>query len=402
MDPNESPANIPPTALPSYARELFQPHRYKVIYGGRGAGRSWSIARALLRMAASRPLRILCAREFQTSLADSVHRLLQDQIEALRIPGYEILKREIAHACGSLFLFHGIRNNVTKVKSLEGIDIAWVEEAEKVSAESWQVLIPTIRKAGSEIWVSFNPDEDTDPTYSNFVTNTPPDTYLKKCTYRSNPWFPDVLRREMEWLRKVDADAAAHVWDGECRSRNNAQVLAGKYRIEPFVPQADWDGPYLGADWGFGDDPTALVRCWISDGVLYIEKEAWGLRWELDSIADRFRPIAGAHLIRGDNSRPETISYLRRKGKLNIVSADKWPGSVEDGVEFLRTFAAIVIHPDCVHTAMEARHWSYKTDRLTGDVLPELVDRHNHTWDAVRYALAKHIRAGRELIMESL
>ena len=179
--------------LPEYAERLFEPHRYKVLHGGRGAARSWSVARVLLIEAASRPRRILCARESQASIRDSVHQLLRDQIVLMGLEGFEVTDREIRHVVtGSLFLFEGLRYNVTKIKSLEGIDICWVEEAERVSQASWQVLIPTIRKAGSEIWVTFNEDQESDATYQRFILHPPPDTWVQQVGWQDNPWFPDV------------------------------------------------------------------------------------------------------------------------------------------------------------------------------------------------------------------
>lgn len=381
-------------ALPKYARGLFDRHRYKVLYGGRGAGRSWSVGRALVWMAHRQPLRVLCAREFQNSIADSVHRLLSDQIDMLGLsPLFDITQREIRSSAGALFLFEGLRHNVTKIKSLEGIDVCWVEEAEKVSEASWNVLIPTIRKAGSEIWITFNPDQETDPTFRRFVQTPPPDAWVRKVGYADNPWFPDELRREMEHLRRVDPDAAAWVWDGECRSISDAQVFRGKWRVEPFEPQAHWDGPYYGADWGFAQDPTTLVRVWVSDNRLFIEYEAYGVGVDIDRTPELFErvPEARTHLIRADSARPETISYMSRQG-FRIQGVQKWAGSVEDGVSHMRGYDEIVIHPRCRNAAAEFRLYSHKTDRLTGDVMPQIIDAHNHVIDAIRYALQPMIR----------
>lgn len=387
--------------LPLFAAELFQPHRYKVLWGGRGAARSWTVARVLLVMAAQRPMRVLCARELQKSIQDSVHRLLSDQIKLLGLPGYEVTQREIRHANGSLFLFEGLRYNVTKIKSLEGIDVAWVEEAERVSKESWDVLIPTIRKAGSEIWVTFNPDQEDDPTYQRFIVHPPPDAWVAKVSWADNPWFPDELRQEKDYLYAVDPDAAAHVWGGECRAATDAQILRGKWRVEAFEPDDTYDGPYHGADFGL-THPNVLVRCWVAPGTLarstgrlMIEYEAYKVGQDTDHIPEHWqREVPGCerYVIRGDAARPETISYLKRHGFPQITAAPKWQGSVEDGIAFLRQFEEIVIHPRCVHVAQEARLWSWKTDERTGDILPVPLDKHNHTWDAIRYALAPLIK----------
>jgi phage terminase large subunit len=391
--------------LPLWGEGLFQPARYKVVYGGRGKGASWTFARALLVKAAAEPLRVGCFREFQKSIKDSVHRLLVDQIALLGLPGYEITDREIRHATGSLFLFEGLRHNVTKIKSLEGIDVAWVEEAERVSEKSWNVLIPTIRRPGSEIWVTFNTDEETDPTYQRFVVHPPPGAWVRKVGWQENPWFPDELRSEKDYLYAIDPDEADTVWGGNPRERGAAQVLRGKWVVDVVEPAATWQGPYFGCDFGFATDPNVLVCCWIAPGTrpgstgrLMIQREAWKLHEDTDAIPDHWRrvmPDAPRYVIRGDAARPETISYLRRHGFPRIESAPKWAGSVEDGVAHLRQFEQIVIDPDCVHAQDEAKHYKHKVDELTGDVLPDFIDAHNHVWDAVRYALAPLIKQRR-------
>jgi len=195
---------------------FLRPYRYKVAYGGRGSGKSWTVAMLLVLAASQRPTRILCAREFQNSIAESVHRLIADSIERAGLSAlFVIEKATIYSRNGSQFLFAGIKNNPTKIKSLEGIDICWVEEAEAVSAESWNILIPTIRKAGSEIWLTFNPRNILDDTYQRFVLHPPADALIKKINYTENPWFPDTLRVEMEAMRERDPELAAHIWDGE-------------------------------------------------------------------------------------------------------------------------------------------------------------------------------------------
>lgn len=378
---------------------LREPSRYKAAWGGRGGMKSWSFSRALLWLGKQRKLRILCAREYQNSIQESVHWLLSDQIALLGYDDfYRVQQQSITGLNGSEFIFKGIKNNPQAIKSMEGVDICWVEEAQKNSDYSWQILIPTIRRAGSEIWVSFNPDEKTDPTYKRFIVNPPPESRVQKINWQDNPYLPDELRKEKDYLASVDLDAYYHVWEGECRQNSAAQVLSGKCVVEYFEVDPYWDGPYFGADWGFAQAPTTLLKCWIAvDGgrqKLYVAKEVYKIGLELDHTKAAFETIEGAahHTIRADNARPETISYLRRQG-LNIVGAPKGKGSVEDGIAFLRGFEQIVIHPDCPHTAEESRLYSYKTDRLTGDVLPEIVDAHNHCIDALRYALEPVIKA---------
>ncbi len=207
---------MPTIQLPEKLAPLFQPMRYKVFFGGRGGAKSWGIARALLVRAASEKLRILCCREIQNSIRESSHRLLKEQIDLLELSDiFAITDRSIiCTATGSEFIFEGLFRNISKIKSLEGIDICWVEEAEKVSDESWEILTPTIRKPGSEIWVSFNPQFEDDPTYQRFVVNPPENAFVVKINYYDNPYFPDVLRTEMEQDKARDRVLYNHKWLG--------------------------------------------------------------------------------------------------------------------------------------------------------------------------------------------
>ncbi len=211
--------SLPPALFPAKLQPLFLPARYKVLYGGRGSGKSWSVARALVIRAASERLRILCAREFQASIEESVHKLLAGQIAGLGLSALFTVRQRaiVCGPTGSEFLFEGLRYNVAKIKSMEGIDVAWVEEAQTVPEASWAVLVPTIRKAGSEIWVTFNPDMEHDAAYRRFVLHPPPGALVAKVNWDDNPWFPDELRAEKDLLRARDYPAYLHVWEGECR-----------------------------------------------------------------------------------------------------------------------------------------------------------------------------------------
>lgn len=210
---------------------LFRPARYKVAYGGRDKGVSWGFARALLTLAAAKPLRILCARELQNSIRDSVHRLLSDQIRMLGMDSiYDVQNTQIVGPRGSLFIFEGLRHNIDKLKSLEGIDIVWVEEANKVSKSSWQVLIPTIRKEGSEIWASFNPELETDETYQRFIVNPPPGAVVVKMSYQDNPWLSEVSRAEIEHMKATKPDDYLHIYGGECRVSLEGAIFADELR----------------------------------------------------------------------------------------------------------------------------------------------------------------------------
>ena len=222
---------MPQARIPECFSFLFQDARYKVAYGGRGGAKSWAFADALLIQCCQSPLRVLCAREFQNSIKDSVHQLLSDRIKTLGLDGfYEIQQTTIKGRNGSQFAFEGLRHNVSKIKSYEGVDRVWVEEANKVSKSSWETLIPTIRKDKSEIWVSFNPELDTDETYKRFVLNPPPNSIVRKVGWRDNPWFPEVLKIERDTLKSRDPDAYLNVWEGNCRITVDGAIYAREIR----------------------------------------------------------------------------------------------------------------------------------------------------------------------------
>lgn len=373
------------------------PSDYKVLHGGRGGLKSWSFARVAVCLAAARRLRFACAREYQTSIEESVHETLAGQIALLGLDAYfDIGKRAItAVQTGSRFFFAGIKTDPAKFKSTEGIDILWIEEGEKLSENSWNTITPTIRKDGSEIWCGFNPDLETDPTSQRFITDPIHEARIVETNWRDNPWLSERALRDKDYLARVDPDAYAHVWNGKFRKNSAAQVLRGKISVEAFEHQLDWDGPYQGADWGFSQDPTTMVRCWISGRKLYIEYESYGIGVDTNLLPEKFGreiPLGSQYVTRADNARPETVSYLQKHDFPKFASCIKWKGSVEDGVAFLRQFESIVIHPRCEHAIEEGRLWSYKVDRLTGDPLPELAEGHDHIWDAVRYALQPMIR----------
>jgi phage terminase large subunit len=294
--------------------------------------------------------------------------------------------------------------------SMEGVDVCWIEQGERLSERSFEILLPTIRQPGSEIWATFNPDESSDPVYRRFVATRLPGAIVKQVNYMDNPWFPPELDRERAYLFSVDPEAAETVWNGQPRTSQSAQILAGKYIIQPFTVPVDdgkalWSAPYYGCDFGFANDPTTLVRCWVAGAVqgqtqgrLMIDHEAWGVGIEISDTPRLFETVPGArqHLIHADCSRSETISHIRNSG-FRIEPCEKWSGSVEDGVAFLRSFEKIIIHERCRHAIEEAKLYSFKRDRLTGIVMPNVKDGNDHIWDAVRYALGPLIQPQSDL-----
>ena len=386
-----------------------------MFHGGRGGAKSRSFASALVMLAIQKPIRVLCGREFQQSIGDSVHSLLADQIQRSNVGDLlDVKQKSIDGINGSKFIFAGMHHNIESIKSKEAIDIAWIEEANTLSRKSLDVLKPTIRKDDSEVWFSFNCDSEEDPVYHDFVVNEHPDALVVKVNYWDNPWFPDVLRKEMEWDKAHDTDKYLHVWEGFPKVASHAQVFAGRWRIEDFETPHDAQF-YYGADWGFSVDPTALVRLFIQGDKLYIDREAYGVGVDIDDTPELFDRVmcdtsefreamettpednkdeyvrryvlrARKWKIMADSARPETISYMKRRG-FNIKGAKKWKKCDEDGVEFIKSFEEIIVHPSCRHAKYELQYYSYKLDRLTGEPTPVLEDKHNHIIDAMRYAL---------------
>lgn len=389
---------------------LYIPSRYKVAYGGRGATKTWGYAGVAASISAIRPLRVLWVRETQNSIKESVHKLLSDRIQSLSLnPYFDVQEQGIYGWNGTEHIFAGVKTDPGKIKSTEGIDICIVVEAEKISEASWRMLIPTIRKPGSEIWVEFNPREDRDPSYQRLVKRMPPRCRRIKINWNDNPWFPAELELERQYALTLIAEAKDdderaqlqadydHVWEGMTQRRSDAAVFRRRVVIESFEDPPDRTRLHFGADWGFANDPTALIRFWITDEgkeqELWISHEAYGYRVELDEIPKLFDTVPGSRQwpIKGDAARPETISYLARQG-FNISAAEKWQGSVEDGIAHVKAFRKIHIHSRCKKLQEEARLYSYKVDRVTNEVLPVVVDAWNHGWDSVRYGLDGYIQ----------
>jgi phage terminase large subunit len=382
--------------IPKIFRSLATQHRYYVYYGGRGSGKSHSIARYLVISALQGPLKILCTRELQNSITESVYVLLKDIIQRYELERYFSVKNtSIDCVNGSTFIFKGLAHNIESVKSTEGVDICWIEEADKVSQNSWDILIPTIRKPDSKIIVSFNPTHDDDPVYEMFIKIGQPNSVTQKVNYSDNPYFPYVLQQELEHMRATDYDRYLHVWEGELRTISDAQVFKGKYVVQEFETDRT-QAFYHGMDFGFSKDPTTIIRCFVRGRSLFIDREQYGHHVEINNIPSMIHRIcegSGTMLwrIKADAARPETISYLKNLG-YNVEAGAKWAGSVEEGIEYLKSFQSIVIHPSCTHTIEEFRRYSYKIDKRTNDILPIVVDDYNHCIDAIRYAISDLIK----------
>jgi phage terminase large subunit len=389
--------------FPAKLECLFKPEksRYRILWGGRGGAKSWGIARALLILGARKPLRILCAREFQTSLKDSVHKLLCDQIESLGLMGfYQITQASIRAQNGTEFFFSGLKNNVTNIKSFEGVDICWVEEAANVSKLSWNVLIPTIRKEGSEIWISFNPELETDETYQRFVVKPPNDSIVTKVNWSDNPWFPETLNLERESLKNRDMDSYNTVWEGVCRQTVDGAIFAREMQmaeLQQRITNVFYDPAkpvHAVFDLGWSDS-TAI---WF---LQYVGMETRLLRYVEDS-----QQTISYYL-----SKMQTFGYvydtlwlphdaenktLAANGKSieEIVRGAGYKTQILPRVPIVDSInAARTIFPACwfdrENTAQGIdclRHYRYEVDPNTGQFSKQpLHDHYSHGADAFRY-----------------
>lgn len=392
---------IPAKLVPVFATEGI---RYRGAHGGRGSAKTRTFAlmtavKAYQAAEANISGVILCAREYMNSLEESSMEEVKQAIRSVAwLDDYfDIGEKYIRTKNRKVsYVFCGLRHNLDSIKSKARILVAWVDEAESVSSTAWKKLRPTVREEGSEIWVTWNPEKDGSATDKLFRKNPPKSSIIVEMNYVDNPWFPAVLEEErQEDLANLDYADYAWIWEGAYLENSDKQVLAGKYRIAEFSENLwkEADRLFFGADFGFAKDPNTLVRSFILHNRLYIEYEAYGQQTELDHMPELYDTIPGSRdwPIKADSARPETISYLKRQG-FNISAAEKWQGSVEDGIAHLRGFDEIIIHPRCKNVAREARMWSYKTDRITGEVLPKLADGDEHCWDGIRYSLDGHIK----------
>lgn len=386
--------------FPEKLRFLFEPSRYKVMHGGRGGAKSWGVARALLLQAASEPLRILCAREYQNSLSESVHSLLSDQIEALGLSGfYDVQNNYIRGKNGSEFSFAGLKHNITKIKSFEGVDRVWIEEAQTVSKTSWETLIPTIRKPGSEIWLTFNPALESDETYQRFVVNPPASAKVVKINWSDNPWFPQVLHDEMIQLKQKDPDAWLNVWEGNCRVTLDGAIYAKQLR------EAQEGGRICHVPY----DQNKPVNCFFdlgradSTAIWFVQQVGFEYR-VLDYYANTGEALH--HYIKTLREKPYIYGtiYLPHDARQELLASERTIeqqmqaanftcqvlpiASIESGIEAARNIFNRCWFDEkrCSDGLQNLRHYRYDVDPDTGQFSRKpLHDENSHAADAFRY-----------------
>jgi phage terminase large subunit len=384
--------------IPEKLGFLFKPARYKVVYGGRGGSKSWGVARTLLIQGVARPLRVLCAREFQQSIAQSVHKLLSDQIKALGLESfYEIQQSTIKGPNGTEFFFAGLAHNVTGLKSYEGVDICWVEEGQAVSKSSWEILIPTIRKEGSEIWTTFNPELEEDETYQRFVLNPPTGAVVVRMNWSDNPWFPAVLHQEMEDLKRRDPDAWLNVWEGHCRTALEGAVYAKELRAAteddricrvPHLPSLP-----VHRAWDLGHyDSTAI---WMVQRVGFEYHVIDYLEGRQQKLTDYLTQLQNKPYLWGVDFVPHDATHQSLTGKsveqvlkdmgLKVVVVPRANPAI--GIDATRTmFPTMWFDADkCADGLQALRHYRYDLDEHSGRLSREpLHDWSSHGADALR------------------
>lgn len=396
--------------IPPIFKDFYVPARYKGAHGGRGSAKSQTFGRMLLDFCIDHPgTRAVCIREVQKSLEQSVKRLLEDLIELHGLgKHFRILNTHIETPGNGIIIFQGMQNHTAEsIKSLEGFDIAWVEEAQSLSERSLTLLRPTIRKENSEIWFTWNPRRATDPVDALLrASSTPAGTIVRQVNYRDNPFLPKVLQAEMEWDRGRDIEKYNHIWLGGYERKSEARVFKN-WRIEDFETPSDASFLF-GGDWGFATDPSVCVRGFIKPSEptnLYIDAEVYKVGCEIDDTPALFDQLGcelrHTHGVEGpcegrareweivtDSARPETISYMTKHGYPRCVGARKGPGSIEEGIQFLKNYDMIV-HPRCIHVSDELTYYCFKTHPLTSEIMPVLAQKKNHTIDSLRYMVEK-------------
>jgi len=380
---------------------LFDPARYKVLYGGRGGAKSWGVARALLIIGARQPTRILCAREFQTSIKDSVHKLLSDQIFSMGLEDfYEITQTAIRGKNGTEFSFAGLKNNVANIKSYEGCDICWVEEAQTTSKMSWNVLIPTIRKEGSEIWITFNPELETDETYKRFVVNPPENSIVQRVNWSDNPWFPETLRLEKDALYARDREAYNTIWEGVCRQTVDGAIFAKEMQQAEFegrITRVPYDPikPVMAVfDIGWADATavwfiqfigmeTRLIRYYETTQTtmsqILAKMQTFGYVYDI-----LYLPHDAQNKTLAANGR--SIEEIVRAAGFNVRIIDRTP--ITDSINAARTiFPKCYFDRENCHEGLQClRHYRYDVNPDTGTFSQKpLHDNYSHGADAFRY-----------------
>lgn len=395
--------------FPDKLRVLFSPARVKCVRGGRGSGKSWGFARALLIMASKHPMRVLCTREVQKSIQQSVHQLLKDQIAELGLGSfYEVLATEIRGKNGSLFIFSGLSDQTAEsLKSFEGVDVCWCEEAQAISKRSWDILIPTIRKDHSEIWISFNPELESDETYRRFVSNPPPDCVSIEMNYGDNKKFPPVLEKERQHAEAtMKQEDYAHIWEGKCKpavegaiyfDAMSAAITAGRIRE---VPHDSSLKTHVIFDLGMADSMTIILAQKVASEIRIIHYIEGNQRTLADYSAElRALRLDDQPMNWGSVWLPHDGFHVRHqtgKDDASIMEGLGWSvtpkesltiTSVNTGIDRAREiFPRVYFNKERTERLVEClKRYRWNISQKTGEAQHPLHDEFSHGADAFRY-----------------
>jgi phage terminase large subunit len=402
---------MPKLTLPKKLLPLLSPKRYKVLYGGRGSSKSWSVARALIHLATIKPIRVLCARETQKSIQESVHRLLKDQIQSLGVEHlFDVQETKIVGVNGSDFAFAGIRQQgVANLKSFEAVDVCWVEEAQVVTKKSWDVLVPTIRKPGSEIWITFNPELEDDETYKRFVLDADEDVWACQVNYSDNPWFDEVLEKERVKMLARDPIGYKTTWEGQCRPAVEGAIYAneignvvetGRIRAVPYDPMLK-----VHTVWDLGWNDSTSIICVQRAGaevriIDYIEGDH-------RTLADYAQDIKARGWNRGTDWLPHdgnAKSLQTGKSPKEVLGQLDCNPEIVDNLEVEQGIhAARLMFPRCYFDKDKTapltnalKRYRRQQNQVTGAFGAPLHDDNSHPADAFRYLAVVVDKLGNE------
>ena len=398
---------VPNKLLPAFNNLSQAIYDIIVWKGGRGAAKSQALAAIGILESYIDDGVILCCREIQKSVSDSIYSMLVSYIEDKGLSkDFKILNTSITNIrTGAEFIFAGLKSNITSIKSINKLRVVLVDEAENVTQNSWDILLPTPRYGDVRIYVVFNPRFEDDPTYQEFVAKTDPRKLVIDIQYTDNPWFPPSLERQRQRDAKGDAGRYAWIWKGKFLQITEASILAKKLVTREFEIDDSFGDPLIGIDWGFSNDPNAVTESYVKENTLYIRNAAKKIGLELDDTAEwlvKHVPKIKKFTSRADNSRPETISKVKhdKENPIPLIKAcKKWTGCVEDGIAQLQSFDEIVIHPDAEECKAELTAYSFKKDKFD-EITAIPLDLDNHFADSLRYGIEPHIGRGKKSVFD--
>ena len=397
--------NAPKKLIPAFDNLKSCLYDIIIMEGGRGGAKSEALSALGVLESFIDDGVILCCREIQKSIADSLYATIVSTIYKYELQSYfKIIQGEITNnLTGARFIFAGLKSNITSIKSINKLRVVLVDEAENVTDTSWSYLRPTPRYNQVRFYVVFNPRFEQDATWQQFIVNKDNRTLHINISYKDNPWFPEALERQRQRDLRGDAGRYAWIWEGQFLKISDNSILAKKLKMLDFEINQTFGTPYIGIDWGFSVDPTAIIECYIFQDSLYIRNAASKVGLELDDTAQwllNHVPNVIKYTSRADCARPETISKVKKDIPL-IKGCTKWKGSVEDGIVFLQTFKSIIIHPDAECCFAELAAYSYKTDKHD-EATTDIEDKNNHYADALRYAIEPIVNVKTELRVRRL